>query len=187
MTCPKCARDVEPDSTFCRYCGAMMTPAPGPAEEPVQEPPPIPPTSRRLARLPAEGRLAGVCAGLAAYLELDVTIVRLAWVILSIFPGALIGGVVAYVGAWLIMPEGTHVTPVLRSRLVRSATDRKIGGVCGGIAGYLGVDSTIVRLAVVILSIYPGAIVCGIIAYLIAWFIIPLEEAPTLQPAPLMP
>lgn len=178
MTCPKCALDVEPDSTFCRHCGAALT----------AEPPPIPPVSRRLVRLPAEGRVAGVCAGLAAYLELDVTIVRLAWVILSIFPGALIGGIVAYVGAWLIMPEGTPgTTTVPRSRLVRSAADKKIAGVCGGIAAYLGVDSTLVRVAVVILSIYPGAIVCGIIAYLIAWFIVPAEQAPTFQPAPSMP
>jgi phage shock protein C len=183
MTCPKCARDVEPDSTFCRHCGAAL----GPAASAV-EVPPIPPTSRRLVRLPAEGRVAGICAGIAAYLEVDVTIVRLAWVILSIFPGALIGGVVAYVGAWLIMPEGaTTATTVARSRLLRSATDRKIGGVCGGIAAYFAVDSTLVRLAVVILSVYPGAIICGIIAYLIAWFIIPPEEVSTFQPAPSMP
>jgi phage shock protein PspC (stress-responsive transcriptional regulator) len=139
-------------------------------------------------RLPAEGRVAGVCAGIAAYLEVDVTIVRLAWVILSIFPGALIGGLVAYVGAWLIMPEGvTTPTTAARSRLVRSATDRKIAGVCGGIAAYFAVDSTLVRVAVVILSIYPGAIICGIIAYLIAWFIIPSEEVSTLQAAASMP
>jgi phage shock protein C len=138
--------------------------------------------------LPGEGRLAGVCAGIAAYLEVDVTIVRLAWVILSIFPGALIGGVVAYAGAWLIMPEGAATaTASGRSRLMRSATDRKIAGVCGGIAAYFVVDSTLVRVAVVILSIYPGAIICGIIAYLIAWFIIPPEEASTFQPAPSMP
>jgi phage shock protein C len=189
MTCQQCARDVEPDSTFCRFCGAaVLGSSPGGVEEPppggVEGPPPIPPSSRRLVRLPSEGRLVGVCAGLAAYLEIDVTIVRLAWIILSIFPGALIGGVVAYLGAWLIMPEGTAPAgAVARSPLVRSATDRKIGGVCGGIAAYLGVDSTLVRLAVVILSIYPGAIICGVIAYLIAWFIIPQEPAPILQPA----
>ena len=184
MTCPQCARNVEPDSTFCRYCGAALVPAP----TGVEGPPPIPPTSKRLVRLSSEGRLAGVCAGLAAYLEVDVTIVRLAWVVLSIFPGALIGGVLAYVGAWLIMPEGTPAaSAVAQTRLVRSANDRKIGGVCGGIAAYLGVDSTLVRLAVVILSIYPGAIVCGIIAYLIAWFIIPPEASSALQTAPSLP
>ena len=139
-------------------------------------------------RLPAQGRLAGVCAGLAAYLGLDVTVVRLAWVILTIFPGALIGGIIAYVVAWLIMPEGSAAPEdVPRSRLVRSISDRKIGGVCGGLAAYLGVDSTLVRLAVVILSIYPGAIVCGIIAYAIAWFVIPEEATVTLHPSPSMP
>ena len=36
--------------------------------------------SRRLVRLPAYGKLGGVCAGLAEYLDADVTLVRLAWV-----------------------------------------------------------------------------------------------------------
>ena len=175
MTCPACARDLEPDASFCRYCGASTVP-------------PVPPAVKRLVRLPSEGRLAGVCAGLAAYLDVDVTVVRFAWVILTIFPGALIGGIVAYVAAWLIMPEGTPAPGMVpRSRFVRSVADRKIAGVCGGIAAYLGVDSTLVRIAVVIVSIYPGAIVCGIIAYVIAWFVIPEEAASTLQSSPAVP
>lgn len=173
MTCPTCARDLEPDSRFCRYCGAAVVP------------PPVPPEPRRLARLPGQGRLAGVCAGLAAYFDMDVTLVRLAWVILTIFPGAVIGGIVAYLAAWLIMPEGSAAPgAVPRSRLVRSLSDRKIAGVCGGIAAYLGVDSTLVRIAVVVLSIYPGAVVCGIIAYVIAWFVIPEETTSALEPSP---
>jgi phage shock protein C len=175
MTCQQCAKDLEPDSTFCRHCGAPVVP-------------PLPHARKRLVRIPGEGRLAGVCAGLAAYLEIDVTIVRLAWVILSIFPGAIIGGIVAYLGAWLIMPRGVPTPePASRSRLVRSLADRKIGGVCGGIAAYFGVDSTLVRLAVVILSIYPGAVVCGIIAYVIAWFIIPEETASTFEAVAAIP
>jgi phage shock protein PspC (stress-responsive transcriptional regulator) len=139
-------------------------------------------------RLPAHGRLAGVCAGLAAYLGIDVTLVRLAWVILTIFPGALIGGIVAYLAAWLIIPEGTPAPESLPpSRLVRSRTDRRIAGVCGGLATYLGVDSTLLRLVVVILSIYPGAVVFGIIAYVVAWMIIPGETIPNLEPSPSAP
>lgn len=176
MTCPGCARDVEADSMFCRYCGAAVAPS---------VPPPVP---RRLVRIPAEGRIAGVCAGLAAYLGIEVTLVRLAWVILSIFPGALIGGIVAYLVAWLIMPVGDAIPgSIPRPRLVRSATDRKIAGVCGGLAAYFGVDSTLVRMAVVILSIYPGAIVCGLIAYVIAWIVIPEEATSTLEASPSMP
>jgi phage shock protein PspC (stress-responsive transcriptional regulator) len=141
----------------------------------METPPPLP---RRLTRIPEEGRLAGVCAGLADYLGVDVTIVRLAWIILSFVPGAIIGGVIAYVAAWIIMPEG-HGAPgtVPRSRLVRSVTDRKIAGVCGGLAACFNEDATLVRVAVVILSIYPGAIVFGVLAYVIAWMIIP-EDRP---------
>jgi phage shock protein PspC (stress-responsive transcriptional regulator) len=150
--------------------------------------PPVPSAARRLVRLPSQGRLAGVCAGLAAYLEVDITWVRLAWVILTIFPGALIGGIVAYVAAWLIMPEGTaSPETVPRSRLFRSTSDRKIAGVCGGIAAFLGVDTTLVRLAVVILSIYPGAVVFGIVAYVIAWIVIPEEPTSILHPSPSTP
>jgi phage shock protein PspC (stress-responsive transcriptional regulator) len=178
MTCPGCARDVQPDSRFCRYCGAAVAP-------PV---PPVPPISRRLMRIPAEGRIAGVCAGLAAYFGIDVTMVRLAWVILTIFPGALIGGLIAYVVAWIIMPAGESIPgTVPRGRLVRSVADRKIAGVCGGLAAYFGVDSTLMRLAVVVLSIYPGAIVCGLLAYAIAWIVIPEEATSTLETSPSMP
>jgi phage shock protein C len=138
---------------------------------------------KRLFRIPTEGRIAGVCAGIANYLDADVTLIRAAWVILSIFPGAVIGGLLAYIAAWILMPPvlAPAATTFTGSRLTRSTTDRKIGGVCGGLAEYFGLDSTVVRVAVVILSIYPGAVICGIIAYAIAWFIIP--EPPPLHPA----
>ena len=49
-----------------------------------------------------EGKLiAGVCAGIAEYFSIDVTVVRLAWVILSLLAGC---GVIAYLIAILIMP-----------------------------------------------------------------------------------
>src|SRR5438445_6431949 len=98
---------------------------------------------KRLFRNSAAGRIAGVCAGIADYLETDVTLVRLAWVVLSIVPGGLIGGVIAYLAAWLIMPASdAPATADTRTRLVRSTADRKLGGVCGGLAEYLRVDST---------------------------------------------
>lgn len=134
--------------------------------------------SKRLFRKPASGRIAGVCSGIAEYLDTDVTAVRLVWVILSIVPGGLIGGVLAYLAAWIIMPESTE--PALatdRHRLTRSVIDRKIAGVCGGLAEYLDVDSTVVRLVWAVLTVVPGAIVLGVGAYLAAWFIIPTKAA----------
>src|SRR5438477_2594426 len=133
------------------------------------------PQKRRLVRRPAEGKIAGVCAGLAEYFDADVALVRAAWVVLSIWPGAIVLGVVAYVAAWILMPRGESTDgagTTSRARLVRSHTDRRIAGVCGGLADYFDLDPTIVRVAWVIVSIVVGAVVFGIIAYLVAWFII---------------
>jgi len=135
-------------------------------------------------RVPGEGKIAGVCAGLAAYFDADVTIVRLAWVILSIIPGVFIGGLVAYIAAWILTPAAaTQEHQAVGRRLARSETDKQIAGVCGGLAEFFGLDSTIVRLAAVIIAIYPGAVIGGVVAYLIAWFIMPARAGATLQPA----
>ena len=146
-----------------------------------------PPSKRRLVRRPAEGKIGGVCAGLADYFNTDVALVRVAWVVLSIWPGAVVLGVVAYLAAWLLMPraeaaDGASAAP--QPRLVRSRTDRRIAGVCGGLAEYFDVDPTIVRVTWVILSIFAGAVVFGVVAYLIAWLIIPPAPAAALQASP---
>jgi phage shock protein PspC (stress-responsive transcriptional regulator) len=140
--------------------------------------------THRLTRSQTDGTIAGVCAGLADYLNVDVVLIRAAWVVLSIVPGAIVGGVIAYVAAWLVIPEGTE--PASRPqgrRLTRSATDKRIAGVCGGLAEYFGVDPTPVRLLWVILSIFCGAIVGGVIAYVIAWVIIPRQPEALLSTA----
>ncbi len=55
-------------------------------------------------------------------------------------------------------------------RLYRSRKEKILGGVCGGIAEYFSVDPTIVRLLWVFFILAFGT---GILAYLIAWFIVP--------------
>ena len=62
----------------------------------------------------------------------------------------------------------------MEKRLYRSETDRMIGGVCGGIAEYFNFDSTIVRLAFVLFSLWGGG---GVLAYIICWIIIPSESS----------
>ena len=59
-------------------------------------------------------------------------------------------------------------------RLTRSRTDRKIAGVCGGIANYFGIDPIIPRLALVFLVLGAGV---GLLAYLICWIVIPQDPA----------
>ena len=143
--------------------------------------------TRRLVRRSTAGRIAGVCAGIAEYLGTDVTLVRLVWVVLSIVPGGFIGGLVAYVAAWIVMPDApgpVTTTSTSGRRLTRSVVDRRIGGVCGGLAAYLDVDSTAIRVVWVVLSIVPGCIVMGVIAYFVAWFIMPEPTTAVTQTVP---
>lgn len=63
-------------------------------------------------------------------------------------------------------PATTQPKP---KRLYRSRTDRVIGGVCGGLGEYFGIDSLAVRLVFLILLFFGG----GLILYIVFWIIIP--------------
>ncbi|RME24820.1 MAG: PspC domain-containing protein [Candidatus Zixiibacteriota bacterium] len=67
----------------------------------------------------------------------------------------------------------------MAQRLYRSRKEKMIGGVCGGLAEYFDVDPTLVRLIAVVLLFASGV---GLLAYIIAWIIIP--EAPLGYEAP---
>lgn len=76
------------------------------------------------------------------------------------------------------------------ARLYRSREDRVIAGIAGGLAKYLGIDPVLVRLGFVVLVIAGGS---GILAYLVAWIVIPeepprsngdWEESQTTRPVP---
>lgn len=58
-------------------------------------------------------------------------------------------------------------------RLYRSRTDRKIAGVCGGLAQYLNVDPTVVRIIFLVLLFIGGG---GLLIYLIVWICAPDED-----------
>jgi phage shock protein C len=129
---------------------------------------------KRLTRSRANGKIAGVCAGLADYFEVDATFVRATWVALSIVPGAVIGGIIAYLLVWMVMPEGSAtVAETGRPRLTRSVTNAKLAGVCGGLAEYLDVDATAIRVLWIVLTVIPGCLFGGVLVYLAAWILIP--------------
>jgi phage shock protein C len=70
----------------------------------------------------------------------------------------------------------TAGAPLVQKRLMRSVADRKIAGVCGGVAEYFDVDSTIVRLLWVLACFVPFPVIPAILGYFIAWIVMP--EAP---------
>ena len=74
--------------------------------------------------------------------------------------------------------------PRASRRLMRSAVDSKIAGVCGGVAKYFEVDSTLVRLVWVLLILMPVPVVPALIGYFVAWLIVPLAPLPERGVAP---
>ena len=65
--------------------------------------------------------------------------------------------------------NGTNGTKIL----VRSRKGRMVAGICAGIADYSGLDVTLVRVIVAVVSVITGG--TGVLAYLAAWMIIPGE------------
>src|SRR3990170_3498032 len=72
------------------------------------------------------------------------------------------------------MTEPSPPTPVEPRILRRSATDKVIAGVCGGLGRYLGVDPVLLRIAFVVLAIAGGG---GVLLYVVSWILIPEERS----------
>ena len=59
-------------------------------------------------------------------------------------------------------------------KLYRSRTDRKLAGVCGGLAQYFNLDATLIRVLFVVLAVLGGS---GLVIYLAMWIIVPNEPS----------
>lgn len=130
--------------------------------------------AKRLTRSTTDRQIAGVCGGIGEYLGVDPMLVRILFLFLLLGgEGLLIYGVL-----WLIMPEDT--APISSStqpgQLTRSASNRVIAGVCGGIADYFRIDVTLVRLVFVVAALSGGT---GILLYIMLAILIPDDGATT--------
>lgn len=68
----------------------------------------------------------------------------------------------------------------MAKKLYRSTEDKKIAGVCGGLGDYFDIDPTIIRLIWVSMILAVGS---GVIAYILAWIIVPVIPKETVQAA----
>src|SRR5258708_36975898 len=89
MYCNYCGKVIQDDAAVCAYCGIRVGASMA---------------RTRLVR-PRYGRkIAGVCLGFAEYFDVDVTLIRLVWLITAIMSGI---GVIPYVIAWFVIAEET--------------------------------------------------------------------------------
>jgi|SRR5579864_5511327 len=87
MYCNYCGKVIQDDAAVCAYCGIRVGATIA---------------RKRLVR-PRQGRkIAGVCRGFAEYFDVDVTLVRVMWLVTVLMTGL---GLVSYVIAWIVMPE----------------------------------------------------------------------------------
>jgi phage shock protein C len=89
MYCNACGNAISDQARFCSHCGRAIGP---------------PPSTARLMRSRYDRKIAGVCAGLSEHLDLDTSLIRILWVFLT-FASGFFPGLVAYVLAWIIIPE----------------------------------------------------------------------------------
>lgn len=128
----------------------------------------------KLYRSRSDKMFLGICGGLARYWKIDTTAIRLTLVFLWVLTGFL-PLFFAYLIAGMVIPlEPSGLPDAPHRRLFRSKADRKIAGICGGLAQVFQIDSTVIRLSAVFLCFLTGVFPL-LIAYLIAWTLIPLK------------
>ncbi|HUO15776.1 MAG TPA: PspC domain-containing protein [Verrucomicrobiae bacterium] len=87
MYCNHCGKVIQDDANVCAYCGIRVGTS----------------LARRKLVRPRVGRkIAGVCLGFSEYFDLDVTLVRVVWLIASV---TTVIGMISYPIAWIVMPE----------------------------------------------------------------------------------
>jgi phage shock protein C len=89
MYCNACGKVIAEDGRYCSHCGNVVG---------------IPPVPKKLMRSRYDRKIGGVSAGLAQYLDLDISLVRILWFFVTLVSGVF-PGLIAYVLAWIIIPE----------------------------------------------------------------------------------
>lgn len=117
--------------------------------------------SGRLYRDTSDKFIAGVCSGIANYLNVDPAIVRILFAIIT-FGGFGLGFLI-YILLWMILPT-RDLDSYGGKRLYRNPDDRMLGGVAGGLAAYFNVRTTNVRL------IFAAPLILSIILSMLDWF-----------------
>jgi phage shock protein C len=93
MYCNYCGKLIQDDAAVCAYCGVRVGSSLA---------------RTRLVRPRLGRKVAGVCLGFAEYFDVDVSLVRVVWLVTAIMSGV---GFVPYILAWIVMPEEPLLLP----------------------------------------------------------------------------
>jgi phage shock protein C len=94
MYCNYCGKVIQDDANVCAYCGRRVAATVA---------------RKRLVRPRTGRKLGGVSLGLAEYFDIDVTVIRIVWVIMTFLTGGT--AFLAYLIAWIIIPEEPLALP----------------------------------------------------------------------------
>ena len=97
MFCTQCGTALDAQDRFCRQCGHATGVGGAPRPE-----------VHNLSRDMQNKKIAGVCAGFARYFEVDVTLMRVIWLVVAFCTGV---GFIAYLVAWIAMPKDQPPVP----------------------------------------------------------------------------
>ncbi|WP_213803426.1 PspC domain-containing protein [Granulicella sp. dw_53] len=103
MFCVNCGQKLEPTARFCPSCGAVSAAAPVPPPNPAGYP-----QAPQLTRSRSQRLIAGVCGGMALHYGWDISVTRVITALFVVLTGV---GALAYIAAWVIIPEEPLALP----------------------------------------------------------------------------
>ncbi len=122
--------------------------------------------------LSRDKKILGICGGVADYLNVDPTLIRIAVVCVALAT-AILPVTIVYVVLGLVFPAAPadYVPTTLAKKLVKGS-DKKLAGVCSGLANYFGIDPTIVRLVFALFTLFIGY---GVMTYIVCMIMMPSD------------